>query len=127
MPYKPFSLYNPTTGEFIEANTERDVLQLMADYPDLVEVDGGAKDYLGELRVLAKPIEVSEETFLINSQMVETVKLLRMEHLTLVIGEQIVGRVHAMFFHDKNRGKFFFAQDVVSKGSAELIEMFLLA
>lgn len=121
----PFKLYNPYSGEFSEAKTLMELRTLKCSDPNLVEVHPEVQDHVIERGALQSPQEVSEETFLLNSTMVPTIKVVRREAYVLVVGEAVVGSVYTMFFHDRVRNKYFHAQDYSSKSMDDLVRMFL--
>lgn len=121
----PFKLYNPFSGEFSEAKTRIELMRLKCSDPNLVEVHPEVQDHVIERGAIQTPQEVSEETFILNSTMVPTIKVVRREEYVLVVGEAVVGSVHTIFFHDRVRNRFLHAQDLVSKSVDELVRIFL--
>lgn len=121
----PFKLYNPFSGEFSEAETLMELRRLKSSDPNLVEVYPDVQGHVIENGALQAPQEVSEETFLLNTLMVSTMKVVRREEYVLVVGEAVVGSVHTMFFHDRVRNRFLHAQELASKSVDELVRIFL--
>ena len=77
MPLKPFSLYDPFSGEFFHVSSALQKRNLISDNPHLVEVDGETESHVEELRSVSDPVEISEESFQLNTTLVDKIKVVK--------------------------------------------------
>lgn len=93
--------------------------------PHLVEVDGETECHVEELRSVSDPVEISEESFLLNTTFVDTMRVVKRDNFVLIVTEKVMGDVFAMYFHDKVGMKFFYAQDKIPESVDSLISIFI--
>ena len=124
MPLKPFSLYDPFSGEFFHVSSALQKRILISDNPHLVEVDVEAESHVEELRSVSDPVEISEESFQLNTTLVDKIKVVKRDAFLLIVTEKVMGDVFSIYFHDTQNMKFFYAQDKISDVDS-LISIFI--